>query len=114
MGMGMGMGTFLEPEHRRDWRMVAAAELARHAAALCPLRQPAAYQHVVDAPAHVLLAQVAPGSPPGEQPIVVRLELSRQVHETTRDDALELRLLRPGLADLGRLAQGRVHVARLA
>ena len=55
--------------------MIAAAELAIDAAARGALGQRDAAQHVVDAPADVLLAQVAPRRPPREQPIVVGVEL---------------------------------------
>ena len=71
-------------------------------------------QHVVDAPADVALPQVAPGRPPGEEVVVVRVERPADVHQVARDQALERLALVAARADLIGLALLRVDVALVA
>ena len=66
-------------ERRHQRGVVAGAELALRDAACDRRRQLAAGQQVVDAPADVALAQVAPGRPPGEERVVVRLAIAGDV-----------------------------------
>src|SRR5687768_800307 len=87
----------VDVEHGHQGSVIAAAELAEHLARDRMLGELGAREHVVQAPADVALALVAPRRPPGEQLVVVGPELARQVDEPAADQALELRAL------LGRL-----------
>src|SRR3989449_2004129 len=94
--------------------MVARAELAEAAARSCFFRERGAGENVVDAPADVPLAQVAPRRPPGEEAVVVRGELPAEVDQPAREELREQLAFERSGSDLVLLAQLRVHVALLA
>src|SRR4029450_11155729 len=54
---------------------------------------------IVDAPADVALAQVAPGGPPGEEPVVFRVERAAHVAQALPQEALHERALVLALSD---------------
>src|SRR5258708_37728398 len=91
--------------------VVARAELALHDAARGARRDRFGSKHVVQPPADVALAHLAPGRPPGEQALVVRVEHALHVDQVLAEQLLEER------AFLGQLAAdvfalGRADVAR--
>ena len=69
--------------------MVARSHLALHHRRGGARRQLLARGHVVDAPADVALAQVAPRRPPGEERVVVGIEPAADVDEPFAEEALE-------------------------
>src|SRR5215472_6711574 len=88
-------------QHRR---MVAGSHLALDEAGGRPRCQRVAHEHIVEPPPDVPLSQVAPGRPPGEETVVVRVEGATEVHHAAAEDSLDQRALlgklpnRPGLA----------------
>src|SRR5438552_14876566 len=68
-------------EARDDRRVIAGAVLAVGDAADRAGGERLAGEHVVDAPAQVALAQVAPGRPPGEELLVGGIQPPRDVAE---------------------------------
>ena len=74
-------------------------------------RHRVAGEDVVEAPADVALAQVAPRRPPGEERVVVGIERAPDVDQAVPEQPLEERALVGALADRVRLALLRVHVA---
>src|SRR5437588_1247188 len=84
--------------------MVAGSHLSLDEAGGRPNCQRDAHEHIVEAPPDVPLSQVAPGRPPGEEMVVVRVEGATQVHQAATQDPLNQRALlrklsnRPGLA----------------
>ena len=68
-------------------------------------------EHVVEPPADVALAHVAPRRPPREQAVVVGIERAADVDQAAAEDPLDQRALLRQLADRARLALLRMHVA---
>src|SRR5207248_1776372 len=66
-------------------------------------------EDVVQAPPDVALAHLAPGRPPGEEPVVVGMELAGEVGQAVADDPLQQGLLGGRLPDLLRVAQLGMH-----
>src|SRR2546427_4020015 len=94
--------------------MVARAELAEAAARSCFFRERGAGENVVDAPADVPLAQVAPRRPPGEEAVVGRGELPAEVDQPAREELREQLAFGRGGSGPVLLAQRSGHVALLA
>src|SRR6185436_18008420 len=67
-------------------------------------------EHVVQPPADVPPAHVAPWRPPGEEPRVFRVERTADVGEPGGEQRLEKLALLGALADDAGLALARVHV----
>ena len=90
------------------WSLVpnSRATVARHRL----VRNPLAGENVVEPPADVALTHVAPGRPPGEQVVVVRVERAPDVHQTPADEALDEGALFRQLPDGARLAFLRMDV----
>src|SRR3954471_13170271 len=101
-------------EDRLHRTVIARAELAIHLTGGRARGERRARQHVVESPPDVSLPEISPRRPPGEEPVVVRPELSRKIHEPGRDHRLEERPLGGRLADLLGPAQARMHVALFA
>src|SRR4051794_38416184 len=68
-------------------------------------------KHVVEPPPDVALPHVAPGRPPREQAVVVRVYGAPDIDEAAADDPLEDCALLGELADCPRLSFFRVNVA---
>src|SRR6266545_5910101 len=93
-----------------DGRVVARADVREHRATSRLPGQGLAREDVIDTPADVALAHVAPRRPPREELVVVGIESTRQVHDSRGEDPLEdLTLLGP-LPDDRRLALLGVNV----
>ncbi len=91
--------------------MIASAHLAIGGAPDGFSCQGFARQDVIDAPTDVALAQLAPGRPPGEKIIIVRVERAADIDEPARQDALEDFSFLGALSHHGGIALFRVHVA---
>src|SRR4029450_6404145 len=91
-------------EDREDRRVVAGSHITLHRTCGRARGQCRARKDIIEAPADVALAQVAPGSPPREQSVVVRIESAPDVHQTTADDALQQRALLGKLSNRADLA----------
>ena len=86
-----------------DRRVIARAGLPLNCATAHTLEKAFTREQVVEAPANVALAHVAPGRPPREHLIVLRFERPSDVHQAIADDSFELRaFLGYGLVDVGR------------
>jgi hypothetical protein len=88
----LGRRRFLQAERRRllgeardHRRVIRGSDVGEHAALGRRLGKLLAGQHVVDAPADVALAQVAPRRPPGEERVVVRVEGAADVDQAVAD-----------------------------
>src|SRR5436190_24339902 len=90
--------------------MVAGPEVRQHLAALRPRRDRLRCEHVVQPPADVAPAHVAPRRPPGEEPGVFGVEGAADVAEAGSKQRLEELALLGALADDAGLALARVHV----
>src|SRR5262245_42958863 len=90
--------------------MVARPEVGEDDAARRLLRDRGRGEYVVDAPADVPLAQVAPRRPPREESRVVRIERPADVDQAGTEKRREQLALLGALADDLRLALARVHV----
>src|SRR5688500_3371764 len=90
-------------------RVVAGADLRQHLAGCSARRDRRGGEHVVEAPADVALAHVAPGRPPREHIRVVRIQLAANVDQIFKQRCKQLALL-SRLADDSRLALARMHV----
>src|SRR6266446_6742543 len=85
-----------------DGRVVAGADVGEDGAAGRALGDRARREDVVDAPADVALAHVAPRWPPGEQALIVEVERARDVDQVAVEQRLEkLALLRSLPDDAG-------------
>src|SRR5258705_2403013 len=92
-------------------RMIAGADLSIGGAPGGFSRQGSARQDVIDAPTDISLAQLAPGRPPGEKIIVVRVKRSADVNQPSCQDALEDFSFLRSLAHHGGVPLFGVHVA---
>src|SRR5262245_64187800 len=90
-------------EDRENRRVVAGSDIALHRTCRRAGGQCRARKDVIEAPADVALAKVAPGSPPCEQSVVVRIESASDVHQTMVDDALQQSTLLGKLSNRGGL-----------
>src|SRR3954453_22189357 len=70
-------------------RVVAGADLALRLARSDPVGERAFGEDVVDAPADVALAHVAPRGPPGEELVVIGVQVACDVTHSLADHALE-------------------------
>src|SRR6185503_1108453 len=92
-------------------RVIAGAVRAHRNATRGLGRELVAGQHVVEAPADVALAHVAPGRPPGVEGVVRRILLAPHVVEGALvEDALEQRALVGALADEAAVSFARMYV----
>src|SRR3954469_2397028 len=98
-------------EGRYDWRVVARPDLGSDRARSGSCGEGVAREHVVQPPADVSLPHVAPGCPPGEQTVVVRIERATDIDEAAAQDAIDDGTLLRQLTDRAGLALLRVHVA---
>ena len=78
-----------EIEHRNHRRVIAGAHLAVGRASRCFGCQSFAREDVIEPPTDIALAHLAPGRPPGEKIIVVRVERAADVDEPACQDAFE-------------------------
>src|SRR5262245_8288918 len=101
--------TSIENCHHR--RVVAGSHVFLHRTRRRACGQRFARHHVVEAPADVALAHVAPRRPPGEQAVVVGIKRPSEVDETAAQDAFDERALLGKLADGARLSFLRMDVA---
>src|SRR3954470_2154694 len=98
-------------EGRCHRSVIARADLLLHRTARHPRGERLAREHVIEPPPDVALAHVAPRRPPGEQPIIVRIDRAADVDQAARQHALDDRALLRQLADCPWLALFRVDVA---
>src|SRR5215471_14103363 len=91
-------------EIRHDRGVVAGAHVRPHRAGGRSPRERGARQDVVDPPADVALAEVAPRRPPREEALVVGIEGPADVDHPLRENRLEERALVLALADDAGLA----------
>src|SRR5262252_6824880 len=90
--------------------MVAGAHVFLYRTAGDASRQCFTREDVIEPPADVPLAHVAPWRPPREEAVVVGIDGATDVDEAVRQDALDDRALFGQLADCARLALLRVHI----
>src|SRR3954468_14222714 len=90
--------------------MVAGPEVRQHLAALRRCRDWLRSEHVVQPPADIAPAHLAPRRPPGEEPGVVRVERAADVGEPRGKERLEKLALLGALADDAGLPLARMHV----
>src|SRR3954462_6644317 len=90
--------------------MVAGPEVRQHLAALRRCRDWLRSEHVVQPPANIAPAHLAPRRPPGEEPGVVRVERAADVGQPGGEQRLEKLSLLGALADDPRLPLAWMHV----
>src|SRR3954464_4507564 len=90
--------------------MVAGPEVRQHLAALRRYRDRLGSEHVVQPPADVAPAHVAPRRPPREEPCIVQVEGAADVGQPGGEQRLEKLALLGTLADDAGLPLARMHV----
>src|SRR5262245_32959846 len=97
----------IEDRHHR--RMIARPHIHPHRARR--RRQRFAGHHVIQPPPDVPLPHVPPWRPPGEEPVVARIQRAADVYEPATQDPLDERALLRQLPDRARLALLWMHIA---
>ena len=90
--------------------VIARSYVGKNCAACCARGDRFRRKDVVDSPADVALAHVAPGRPPGEHTCVVRVERAADIDRVPIEQFLEERPLLGALPDDTRLSLTRMHV----
>src|SRR5688572_1615533 len=90
--------------------MVAGPDVALDDAGFESGEERCACQDVVEAPANIPLAHVAPRRPPREETVVIRIDGAAGVDEIVADDPLEQFAFFRKLADRARFALFWMHV----
>src|SRR5687768_12050231 len=108
--LGVGGWQLRSSEFGQDRCVIARPQILLDHAAADRVEDPLTRQDVVEAPADVALAHVAPWRPPREELIVVGLEGAAGVDQTVADYSFEQRTLLRELPDDARLALLGMHV----
>src|SRR6266542_870232 len=101
----------LVPERGDDRSVIAGAEFAENQAGERRPREVFRCKHVIETPADVSAPEVSPGSPPGEEVIVLEIEGPADVDQPAVENALQESALFGSLADRVRFPFLRVNVA---